>query len=50
MDFQRDRDAAQAALSILSSFAKACRHDVLGLGQQILPVLPDTVDKQVTID
>ena len=38
-DFQRDRDAAQASLSVLASFAKSCRQDVLGLGQQLLPAL-----------
>lgn len=48
VDFQRDRDAAQGALSVLSSFAKSCRQDVLGLGQQTLPAMSLTSMQQVS--
>lgn len=50
-DFQRDRDVAQGSLSVLASFAKSCRQDVLGLGQQLLPALtagePDQASAQL---
>ena len=39
VDFQRDREAAQGALSLIASFAKSCRHDLLGLPNQAPPAL-----------
>jgi len=39
IDFHRDREAAQAALTLLASFAKNCRQDVLGLPNQTFPAL-----------
>ena len=47
VDFQRDRDAAQGALSVLASFAKGCRQDVLGLGAQTLPAMSAQDAQQV---
>lgn len=48
LDYRRDRDAAQGALSVLASFAKGCRQDVLGLGQPVLPALSPQTAEQVT--
>ncbi|DBA81963.1 TPA: hypothetical protein ACH3X1_007672 [Trebouxia sp. C0004] len=39
IDFLRDREAAQSALSLLATFAKSCREDVLGLQNQAFSAL-----------
>ncbi len=39
VDFHRDREAAQSALSLLASFAKSCREDILGLPNQAFSAL-----------
>lgn len=39
VDFHRDREAAQSALSLLASFAKSCREDILGLQNQAFSAL-----------
>lgn len=39
VDFVRDKDAAQAALSLLASFAKGGRQDMLGLASPMVSAL-----------
>ena len=39
VDFHRDKEAAQSALSVLASFAKSGRQDVLGLSSTSLATL-----------
>ncbi|KAL0026394.1 hypothetical protein WJX79_005678 [Trebouxia sp. C0005] len=39
VDFHRDRETAQSALSLLASFAKSCREDILGLPNQAFSAL-----------
>lgn len=39
VDFQRDKEAAQAALSLLASFAKGGRQELLGLPSSMLSAL-----------
>lgn len=39
VDFHRDKEAAQSALSLLASFAKGCREDILGLPNATFPAL-----------
>ncbi len=39
VDFHRDREAAQSAFSLLASFAKSCREDILGLPNQAFSAL-----------
>lgn len=39
VEFHRDKEAAQSALSLLASFAKGCREDILGLPNATFPAL-----------
>ena len=39
VDFVRDKEAAQTAVSLLATFAKSGRQDVLGLSSSKLPAL-----------
>ena len=39
LDFHRDRDGAQSALTLIASFAKSCRQDVLGLPNNHIPAV-----------
>lgn len=48
MDFHRDKEAAQAALSLLASFAKGGRQDVLGLPNPMLATLSVEDGDEVT--
>ena len=45
VDFQRDREAAQAALSLLASFAKGGRQDLLGLSSPMSALSLGDIDE-----
>lgn len=49
VDFVRDKDAAQAALSLLASFAKGGRQDMLGLASPMMSVLSLEDSAEVTL-
>ena len=50
VDFHRDRETAQSALSLLASFAKSCREDILGLPNQAFSALSlQDVDEVLTL-
>ena len=49
VDFVRDKDAAQAALSLLASFAKGGRQDMLGLPGPMLSALSVEESAEVTV-
>ena len=48
VDFARDKDAAQAALSLLASFAKGGRQDMLGVPGSMLSALSVEGSAEVT--
>ena len=48
VDFVRDKEAAQTAVSLLASFAKSGRQDVLGLLSSKLPALSIEETDEVT--
>lgn len=48
VDFVRDKDATQAAVSLLASFAKSGRQDVLGLASPMLSALSLEDSAEVT--